>query len=240
MYISVCATSFPGPPCVWVRRGEGGPGKGCSNRSADWFRAIEHSLFVKSVVIGQSRKTREIIFKMAEHESANTPKKVYISSEFVSGCRLCGNTKDRLINVFHKPAEKKNLAGKVSDILGVSITYNDEMSKLICRGCERKVMNFWEFKDRVQVFQSRIESSMSVKRCNNAKDEANNKRMTTDCTRRSLFLEESEETIGKLPDELLTSDATNLNALPEMEYTTTAKVSHVNVYGVHMQYFPLH
>ena len=38
-------------------------------------------------------------------------------------------------------------------------------------------MNFCEFKDRVQVFQSRVESSMSVKRCNNANNEANNKQV---------------------------------------------------------------
>ena len=77
-------------------------------------------------------------FHCIESEKINTPKKIYISTDI--GCRLCGNINDRMLNLFHKPSQKKNLVKHVTDTLGITIYENDEMSQLMCRCCERKLV----------------------------------------------------------------------------------------------------
>ncbi|XP_028419195.1 uncharacterized protein LOC114544904 [Dendronephthya gigantea] len=118
----------------------------------------------------------------SENISAHTPKKVYVSSDFIDGCRLCGNKNDRMINVFHKPGQKKKLVEVIADTLGVSICENDQMSPLICRCCERKITKFIEFKNEVHNFQDCIHSRFSVKRCIIPTEETNKKRITTNST----------------------------------------------------------
>lgn len=158
-------------------------------------------------------------FNKPERDNINTPKKVYISSDF--GCRLCGSSKDRMSNVFHKPSQNKNLVKLIADTLGVTIWEDDKMSKLICRCCERKLMKFIEFREYVQDFQGRIKSNVSVKRCNIPAEQPNKKRMTTDTvntigtqstitstdtTKRELFIEETLPKLPALQSECSTSD----------------------------------
>ena len=160
-------------------------------------------------------------FHCIESEKINTPKKIYISTD--NGCRLCGNINDRMLNLFHKPSQKKNLVKHVTDTLGITICENDEMSQLMCRCCERKLMKFIEFRDSVQDFQTRIKSNISIKRCNTSTEEPNKKRMSADTgniihmqstvshTNRELFIEQTPENVTNLQSESSTSDSNVVN-----------------------------
>lgn len=85
-----------------------------------------------------------------------------------------------MLNLFHKPSQKKNLVKHVTDTLGITICVNDELSQLMCRCRERKLMKFIEFRDSVQDFLTRIKSNISIKRCNTSTEEPKKKRMSTD------------------------------------------------------------
>ena len=159
---------------------------------------------------------------MAESSEINTPKKIYISTDI--GCRLCRNVNDRMLNFFHKPSQKKNLVKHVADTLGITICENDEMSQLMCRCCERKLMKFIEFRDSVHDFQTRIKSNISIKRCNTSTEEPNKKRISAEIgnaihlqstvshTSRELFyIDETPGNVTKVQSECSTADNDGVN-----------------------------
>lgn len=110
-----------------------------------------------------SGKTPHFRFEMAE-----TPVKVYPRRvDHVKKCRLClssANT-DRLINVLGKAGEAKGLDKKILFALGFEVTEDDVFPAKICRSCETRLNNFYDFKVSAANNQNLLKKDVQVKRC---------------------------------------------------------------------------
>jgi hypothetical protein len=91
-----------------------------------------------------------------------TPKKFYLSIDFESKCRLCGNVFDRKHgkNLFLK--SNKRLLGDAEIVNGGTLPHEEGLPSHICRPCERRLSNFNKYRKIVCEVQS---SLVRKKRC---------------------------------------------------------------------------
>lgn len=98
--------------------------------------------------------------------SDKTPVKVYSECE-TKVCRLCSQSKEyeRSTKIFSKAGEKKELPRKISYVLGIRVDDDDGFPSNICRNCETKLGNFYEFKVGVIERQAEFRQNIKLKRC---------------------------------------------------------------------------
>ena len=92
-----------------------------------------------------------------EVPAKSTPKKIYIRS---SSCRLCGggNESHHMLRVLSKTGLEKNLPSKLHYACGIiAINNSDCFTKLICRKSEAFIHKVWDFKQKCQDMQTKLE-----------------------------------------------------------------------------------
>ena len=100
--------------------------------------------------------------------SKGTPKKLYSSTKTtfdLSSCRLCGNVVDAYYckNIF-KPENRDSL-NVAEALFGSTIVQHEQLPRLMCRLCERRLKNFQSFKVVVTDTQKSYHVTLRTKRC---------------------------------------------------------------------------
>ena len=113
-------------------------------------------------------KFQVTVVSLATMASKGTPKKLYKKQpdlKVISRCRLC--------NCVANPQYSKNLfrdsnralLRSTEDIFGGELTRDSSLPYLVCRPCERRVMNFSQFKGVITETQRLLQQGVRTKRC---------------------------------------------------------------------------
>ena len=100
---------------------------------------------------------------MLSSTQKGTPRKYRRSVTSNSSCRLCGSVEDKSHS---KNILKKNncqLLTMARSLSGVQLLQHENLPELICRACERRLVNFKSFRDKIQESQKKFEQFS--KRC---------------------------------------------------------------------------
>ena len=112
--------------------------------------------------------------------SQTTPRKEYFTWKNVDYCCLCGTTnhRDRFINIFSVPGQRKSLPQQIENVLGMRISTGSPLR--ICRNCELKINNFSKFKSSATSVLLGLKEKVTSKRCLNFSPQKVGKRANVD------------------------------------------------------------
>lgn len=105
-----------------------------------------------------------------------TPIKTYVNGTKIEiVCRLCAKADRGSTNVLSKAGKEKKLLFVIESLLGIVVSAKDDLPKTVCRGCQKQLDNFMDFKNMCLQLQSTI--CCTVKRCKGPSPEPNTKRL---------------------------------------------------------------